>query len=65
MAQWPQVLSAAAAAGVPARVIGRTGGGDIQIDVNGATSVRMPVAQAEALWATAIEQRMQTVAGVA
>ncbi|MBP7779542.1 MAG: phosphoribosylformylglycinamidine synthase subunit PurL [Acidobacteria bacterium] len=60
-----QVLGAAAAAGVPARVVGRTGGSDIRIDVDGATAVRMPVAQAEAAWATAIERRMQTAAGVA
>ncbi len=59
------VLSAAAAAGVPARVVGRTGGPGIRIDVDGVTAVSMPVAQAEAVWATAIEGRMQTVVGAA
>jgi phosphoribosylformylglycinamidine synthase len=60
-----QVLSAAAAAGVPAQVIGRTGGSDIRIDVDGATAVRVPVAAADDMWATAIGRRMQSAAGVA
>jgi hypothetical protein len=60
-----QVLQAAAAAGVPAQVIGRTGGADIRIDVDGRTAVRQPVAEAEAAWATVIERRMQTAAGAA
>lgn len=60
-----QVLGAAAAAGVPAQVIGRTGGGDIRIDVDGVTAVRMPAAAAEEVWATAIGRRMQSAAGAA
>jgi phosphoribosylformylglycinamidine synthase len=60
-----QVLQAAAAAGVPAQVVGRSGGADIRIDVDGRTAVRQPVAQAEAAWATVIERRMQTAAGAA
>lgn len=60
-----QVLGAAAAAGVPARVIGRTGGGEIRIDIDGAAAVRLPVARAEDIWATAIEQRMQSAAATA
>ena len=60
-----QVLSAAAAAGVPAQVIGRTGGSDIRIDVDGAIAVRVPVAAADDMWATAIGRRMQSAAGVA
>ncbi len=60
-----QVLSAAAAAGVPAQVIGRTGGSDIRIDVDGATVVRVPVATAEEAWAMAIGRRMQSAAGAA
>jgi phosphoribosylformylglycinamidine synthase subunit PurL len=60
-----QVLSAAAAAGVPAQVIGRTGGSDIRIDVDGATAVRLPVSAAEEVWATAIGRRMQSAAGAA
>jgi phosphoribosylformylglycinamidine synthase subunit PurL len=52
------VLAAAAAAGVPARVVGRTGGGDIRLAVEGEPVVQLPVAEAEAIWATAIERRM-------
>ncbi|MGD9902909.1 MAG: phosphoribosylformylglycinamidine synthase subunit PurL [Vicinamibacterales bacterium] len=47
------VLEQAAAAGVPAQVIGRTGGAEIRLDCGGA-SIRLPVADAEARWATAI-----------
>jgi phosphoribosylformylglycinamidine synthase subunit PurL len=57
-----QVLGAAASAGVPAQVVGRTGGGDIRIDVDGITAVLMPVVAAEDVWATAIGRRMQSVA---
>ena len=60
-----RVLSAAAAAGVPAAVIGRTGGSEIRIDVDGVAAVRMSVDAAEQLWATAIGQRMQSTAGAA
>ena len=45
------VLERAAAAGVPARVVGRTGGADIRIDYAGAPAIRLPVAEAEARWA--------------
>jgi phosphoribosylformylglycinamidine synthase len=61
----PRVLAAAAAAGVPAAVIGRTGGTDIRIDVDGAAAVRTPVAEAEQAWATVIGRRMQSAAGAA
>ena len=60
-----RVLTAAAAAGVPAAVIGRTGGSEIRIDVDGVTAVRMSVDAAEQAWATAIGQRMQSTAGAA
>ena len=60
-----QVLGAAAAAGVPAQVIGRTGGSHIRIDVDGTTAVILPVAAAEDTWATAIGRRMQSAAGAA
>ena len=59
-----RVLQDAAGSGVPATVIGRTGGHDIRIDVDGATAVRMPVAEAERMWATAIERKMQGAAGM-
>ena len=60
-----QVLAAAAAAGVPAAVIGRTGGSEIRLDVDGDPAVRMSVADAEQAWASAIGQRMQSATGAA
>ena len=60
-----KVLAAAAAAGVPAAVIGRTGGSEIRLDVDGDPVVRMSVADAEQAWAAAIGQRMQSAAGAA
>ena len=60
-----EVLSQAGRAGVPARVIGRTGGAEIRIDVDGVPAVRMTVAGAEAVWANAIGRHYQTTAGVA
>jgi len=60
-----RVLDAAAAAGVAAAVVGRTGGPDIRLAVDGVEAVRMPVADAERLWAMAIGQRMQSAAGAA
>jgi len=49
-----QVLNEAAQVGVPAKVIGRTGGSEIRIDIDGTPAIRMTVAAAEAVWATAI-----------
>ena len=60
-----KVLAAAAAAGVPAAVIGRTGGSEIRLDVDGDPVVRMSAADAEQAWAAAIGQRMQSAAGAA
>ena len=60
-----KVLAAAAAADVPAAVIGRTGGSEIRLDVDGDPVVRMSVADAEQAWAAAIGQRMQSAAGAA
>ena len=45
---------------VPARVIGRTGGGRIIIDVDGREAIDLPLAEAESTWAVAIERRMMT-----
>ena len=59
------VLNQAAGAGVPARVIGRTGGAEIRIDVSGVPAVRMTVADAEAVWATAIGRHFQTTVDAA
>ncbi len=60
-----QVLNEAAQAGVPARVIGRTGGPEIRIDVDGVPAVRMAVAAAETIWATAIGRYYRTTEGAA
>jgi phosphoribosylformylglycinamidine synthase len=60
-----EVMRRAAASGVPSRVLGRTGGSEIRLDVDGDAVVRLPVAEAERVWATAIETRMQRVAGAA
>lgn len=51
------VLARAAAAGVPARVIGQTGGPRLQIAVDGRTTIDISVDEAERSWSTAIETR--------
>jgi len=43
-------------AGVPARVIGETGGNRLRIAVAGAVLVDLPIEDAERAWSTAIEQ---------
>ena len=53
------VMTAAAAAEVTAREIGRVGGDTIRLSVNGQVAIERPVADAEHAWATAIEKRMQ------
>jgi phosphoribosylformylglycinamidine synthase len=50
------VLQRAAAARVPARVIGETGGNRLRMAVAGTVVVDVPVAEAERVWSTAIEQ---------
>ncbi len=52
------LLAAASKAGVPARVIGRTGGDRIQVSVDGRFDVDVAVVDAEQAWATAIEKKM-------
>jgi phosphoribosylformylglycinamidine synthase len=49
------VLERANAAGVPARVIGRTGGDTLRIAVGGETAVALAVADAERAWSNALE----------
>jgi phosphoribosylformylglycinamidine synthase subunit PurL len=51
-----EVLQCAATAGVPARVIGETGGNRLRIAVAGAVLVDLPIEEAEGVWSTAIEQ---------
>jgi phosphoribosylformylglycinamidine synthase len=50
------VLQRAAAARVPARVIGETGGNRLRIAVAGAVVVDTAIDEAERVWSTAIEQ---------
>jgi phosphoribosylformylglycinamidine synthase II len=54
-----EVLSRAAAAGVPARVIGQTGGNLLRIAVAGRMIVDLPVSEAELVWSTAIERHFE------
>jgi len=51
------VLQRAAAAGVPAQVIGETGGNRLRIAVAGRKAVDVAIDEAERLWSTAIEKR--------
>ncbi|MGH9310733.1 MAG: AIR synthase-related protein, partial [Vicinamibacterales bacterium] len=50
------LLALARASGVPATVIGRTGGNRIRVAISGTTIVDCPVAEAEQVWATAFER---------
>jgi len=59
------VLARAAAAGVPAAVVGRTGGDEIRVHCGGAPAIRSAVADAEARWAGAIGRYYQPTAGTA
>jgi phosphoribosylformylglycinamidine synthase len=52
----PRVLERASAAGVPARVIGQTGGNRIRMAVGGEIVVDVSVDEAERAWSTAIGQ---------
>ncbi len=52
------VVARAAAAGIPARAIGRTGGSHIRIAIDGREALALTVAEAETAWGTAIEARM-------
>ena len=49
------VLTRAKAAGVPARVIGRTGGHELRIAVGGQVAVAVAVSDAERAWSSAVE----------
>jgi phosphoribosylformylglycinamidine synthase len=51
-----EVLQRAASAGVPAQVIGETGGNRLRIAVGGSTLIDLSVDDAERAWSTAIEQ---------
>jgi phosphoribosylformylglycinamidine synthase len=57
-----EVLKRAAAAGIPARRIGRVGGSRLQISVNGKRAIDVAVVEAEQVWATALETFFTQVA---
>ncbi len=57
-----ELLKRAAAAGVPARRIGRVGESRLQISVNGNRVIDVAVADAENVWATALEKYFKRVA---
>jgi phosphoribosylformylglycinamidine synthase len=57
-----EVLARARAAGVPARRIGTTGGSRLEISVQGRSTIDVPVADAERIWATALEAFFKRVA---
>ena len=51
----PRVLELAATRGVPARVIGRTGGTRLRVGVAGVVAIDCAVAEAEQIWSGALE----------
>jgi phosphoribosylformylglycinamidine (FGAM) synthase-like enzyme len=51
-----RVIERAAAAGVPARVIGQTGGNRLRFAVAGQVAIDQSVDDAERVWSSAIEQ---------
>ena len=53
----PEILARAARAGVPARLIGQTGGGVLRIAIGDRTVVDVSVDEAQHVWASAIAQR--------
>ena len=54
-----RLLTMAASAGVPARVIGRTGGSRLKISVDGRPTIDVDVREAEHRWSTSIEANFQ------
>ena len=59
------LLGMAAAAGVPARIIGRTGGDRIRVTVEGRAVLDERVADAEQIWSTTIESFFQRPRAIA
>jgi phosphoribosylformylglycinamidine synthase len=51
-----EVLARAAAKGIPARVIGQTGGPQLRISVGGELAIDIPVGELERIWASAIDR---------
>jgi phosphoribosylformylglycinamidine synthase len=55
-----EVITRAKAAGIPARVIGSTGGAALVIRIDGQPAITVSVAEAEHVWASSIESRLST-----
>jgi phosphoribosylformylglycinamidine synthase II len=60
-----ELLARAAAAGVPAAVIGRVGGNRIRMAIDGRVAIDEPLAAAEDIWSTAIERHFQAKKAIA
>ena len=54
-----RVLERAAAAGVPARVVGRTGGARLRVAVGGVMAVDLSIGDAERTWSSAVERHFE------
>jgi phosphoribosylformylglycinamidine synthase len=52
--QVERVLTAAAECGVPAQLVGRTGGRTIRVAIAGETAFEVPVTEAEQVWASGL-----------
>ena len=50
------VMTRAAQAGVPATILGRTGGARVHVSVDGTAVIDMPVAVAEQIWTTGLSR---------
>ena len=50
------VLARAAAKGLPAKVIGRTGGHQLRVSVGGELAIDVPIGELERIWGSAIER---------
>ena len=50
------VMTRAAQAGVPATILGRTGGGRVHVSVDGKAVIDVPVAAAEQIWAMGLSR---------
>jgi phosphoribosylformylglycinamidine synthase II len=57
------ILERAAAAHVPARVIGRTGGNQVRISIDGRLAIGLSVDEAERVWTSAIEHSFGSLHG--
>ena len=54
-----ELLARAAAAGVPAQAIGRTGGTRLRIAVGGPAAIDVPLAEAERVWETGLSRHFE------